>query len=146
MKRKYVPDLTRQMAVCEANYARIFKLMPDMDDRDSREFQLVSGEHQAQVRIDVVERFTYTSTLQVSQIGCNGSEWLESPTLIVRLYHDASMAEVICMKSLRQLSGVYPYPNREMRQPDEKVQLNHYLGEWLSHCLSHGQIAEPVFS
>jgi len=146
MKRKYVPDLTRQMAICEANYARLVKLMPDTDTCDLREFQVVWGEHQAHIRIEVEERFTYTTTLQISQQDMLVESWLESPALVVRLYHDAGMAEVICMKRRRQLSGVYPYPNREMRQPDEKVQLNSYLGEWLSHCLQYGQVVEPVYS
>ncbi|QEQ95655.1 DUF1249 domain-containing protein [Neptunomonas concharum] len=147
MKRKYVPDLTKQMAVCEANYARLNKLMPDLEGCDRREFQIEWGEsHQAHIRIEVEERFTYTTTLQISQNLKGASDWLDSPALVVRLYHDAAMAEVICMKRRRQLSGVYPYPNREMHQPDEKVQLNNYLGEWLSHCLNHGQMLEPVFS
>lgn len=146
MKRKYVPDLTRQMAVCEANYARLLKLMPDLDDVDNRDFVVRASGHEMQVRIEVVERFTYTTTLQVSQQHLHRSDWLEAPALVVRLYHDALMAEVICMKRRRQLSGVYPYPNREMHQPDEKVQLNDYLGEWLSHCLTFGQHSEPVYS
>ncbi len=146
MKRKYVPDLTRQMAICEVNYARLNKLMPDLEECDMREFQLVWGKHQVQIRFEVEERFVYTTTLQISQQEHNGSSWLESPALVVRLYHDARMAEVICLKRRRQLSGAYPYPNRDMHQPDEKVQLNHYLGEWLSHCQQYGQLIEPVFS
>ncbi len=146
MKRKYVPDLTKQMAICEANYARLYKLMPEMDEQDLREFNVVWGEHSMCMRLEMIERFSYTSTLQISQQASKELSWLESPALIVRLYHDAGMAEVICMKRRRQLSGVYPYPNREMHQPDEKVQLNHYLGEWLGHCLSYGQLIEPVFA
>ncbi len=146
MKRKYVPDLTRQMAICEVNYARLNKLMPDLEACDMREFQLVWGEHQVQIRFEVEERFVYTTTLQISQQEQSGSSWLESPALVVCLYHDACMAEVICLKRHRQLSGAYPYPNRDMHQPDEKVQLNHYLGEWLSHCQQYGQLIEPVFS
>lgn len=145
-KRKYVPDLTRQMSVCEANYARLNRLMPDMEKLDSRSFRISVGDHYSTIQIDVEERFTYTTTLQISQNEQSGSDWLDSPALVVRLYHDACMAEVICMKRRRQLSGAYPYPNRDMRQPDEKVQLNDYLGEWLSHCLQHGHQDDAVYS
>jgi uncharacterized protein YqiB (DUF1249 family) len=31
-----------------------------------------------------------------------------------------------------------------MHQPDEKSQLNLFLGEWLSHCLARGHELEPV--
>ena len=51
MKRKYVPDLTRQMAQCEANYARMLKLLPDLDTRDVREFQVCWRQHQLVVRL-----------------------------------------------------------------------------------------------
>jgi len=145
MKRKYVPDLTRQMALCEANYARMLKLLPDLDTRDTREFQVCWRQHQVVVRLQVEERFAYTTTVLVQQRHEGVSPWLEPPTLVVRLYHDAAMAEVICLKSRRQLAGVYGYPNRDMHHPDEKAQLNDYLGEWLNQCLSHGHHNEPVF-
>ena len=146
MKRKYIPDLSRQMSMCEANYVRIMKLMPDLDDCDQREFQVSWSGHQAFLRLKVDERFKYTSTVLISHSYENSSPWLDTPGMVVRLYHDASMAEVICMQKRKQLSGVYSYPNQKMRQPDEKLQLNEYLGEWLSECLSHGHIMEPVFS
>lgn len=146
MKRKYVPDLTRQMSTCEANYARILKLMPDLDSCDQRQYQVSWPEHQAHLRLEVEERFKYTSTLLISHSYGEGSPWLEMPGLVVRLYHDAGMAEVICMQRRKQLFGSYPYPNRAMHHPDEKVQLNEYLGEWLTECLTHGHSTEPVFS
>jgi uncharacterized protein YqiB (DUF1249 family) len=31
-----------------------------------------------------------------------------------------------------------------MHQPDEKAQLNVFLGEWLSHCLALGHEFEAV--
>lgn len=145
MKRKYIPDLTRQMALCEANYARLMKLLPDLDSCDERCYQLSWPDHQALLRLQVDERFTYTTTLLVTPQHEHDSPWLQPPRLVVRLYHDAGMAEVICQRRRKQLSGVYSYPNRQMSHPDEKVQLNQFLGEWLSHCLSHGHIREPVF-
>lgn len=145
MKSKYVPDLSRQMAQCEANYWRILKLMPDFDACDEREFQISHEAINARIRLRVDERFAYTSTLEISQQDSGESRWLEAPVLQVRMYHDATMAEVVCIRR-RQMAGVYPYPNPLMHQPDEKAQLNSYLGEWLSHCLSHGHMVEPVYA
>ncbi|WP_432697461.1 DUF1249 domain-containing protein [Marinobacterium sp. YM272] len=145
MKRKYVPDLTRQSSVCEANYARLLKLLPDLDTQDQREYQISWQGRSAVVRLQVEERFRYTSTVMVSQQMESDSRWLDAPQLLVRLYHDAGMAEVICIRQRRQLSGRYPYPNPQMHQPDEKAQLNDFLGECLSQCLSHGHLMEPVF-
>ncbi|HBX56798.1 MAG TPA: DUF1249 domain-containing protein, partial [Pseudomonas sp.] len=58
--------------------------------------------------------------------------------------HDARMAEVISAQSARRFRSIYPYPNAAMHQPDEKTQLNLFLGEWLSHCLACGHELEPV--
>jgi hypothetical protein len=134
------------MADCDANYHRLMRLMPDMDHSDCREFHISWRNHLAVVRLCVDERFKYTTTLCVMQEFGNIS-WLQMPTLVVRLYHDARMAEVICRKKRRQLRGRYPYPNEQMHHPDEKAQLNQYLGEWLSHCLAHGHTTDNlVFS
>jgi uncharacterized protein YqiB (DUF1249 family) len=125
---------------------RIMKLLPDLDNCDEREFQVSWPEHSAYLRLKVDERFKYTSTVLVSHRYETNSPWLESPGLVVRLYHDASVAEVICMQRRKQLSGAYPYPNPNMHLPDEKLQLNEYLGEWLSECLRYGHLMEIVFS
>ncbi|WP_027858886.1 DUF1249 domain-containing protein [Marinobacterium jannaschii] len=144
MKRKYVPDLTRQTAQCEANYARMLKLLPDIDDCGERDFHVRWQQHQTVVRLSVEERFKYTTTVRLSYQHDGQSPWLEAPALLIRLYHDARVAEVVCLQR-SQLSGVYPYPNREMHQPDEKLQLNEYLGEWLGHCLDRGHHPDPVY-
>lgn len=125
---------------------RIMKLLPDLDNCDEREFQVSWPEHSAYLRLKVDERFKYTSTVLVSHRYETNSPWLESPGLVVRLYHDASVAEVICMQRRKQLSGAYPYPNPNMHLPDEKLQLNEYLGKWLSECLRYGHLMEIVFS
>lgn len=62
----------------------------------------------------------------------------------VRLYHDASVAEVVKCQRYQSFSPRYEYPNVDMHQIDEKVQMNRFLGELLSHCLSHGRMAENV--
>ncbi|OMH38328.1 DUF1249 domain-containing protein [Motiliproteus sp. MSK22-1] len=162
MKKKYVPDLSRQMASCEANYLRLIKLMPDMDKCDERFFHVLWHHHRATVELSVEERFAYTTTIKVqqrydrlehdesSQSSASDSEqnysqhaWINMPALIVRIYHDARMAEVICQQR-RQLKGCYPYPNKQMHHPDEKAQLNQYLGEWLTQCLAHGHSSDQL--
>ncbi len=48
------------------------------------------------------------------------------------------MAEVTDFQRERHFSGRYRYPNVRMHQPDEKLQINRFLGEWLAHGLAHG--------
>jgi len=143
LKKRYVPDLRAQMACCESNYSKLLRLLPDFDEVDQHQFQISWQQHRAQVEIQVLERFAYTSTLAIEQ-RYQENRWIQMPVLIVRLYHDARMAEVVCRKQRSQLRGRYPYPNQQMHQPDEKAQLNAYLSEWLNQCLAHGHSTETV--
>jgi len=150
MKTKYVPDLSKHMALCEANYARLLKLMADIDQCQQRDFVIDIGEHQSIVSLQVQERFKFTTTVLVSQSQGNAIQsakikQLFSPQLQVRLYHDAKMAEVINPHKRSQLQGSYRYPNDAMFHVDEKIQLNEYLAQWLSHCLSHGYQSRQAY-
>lgn len=122
--------------ICETNYARLQKLLPA--GLSVREFRTSWHHHDYRVEIRREEEFAYTSTWSVSYWPETASPWFNPQTLMVRLYHDARMAEVVCMKRRKQLDGRYAYPNPQMFQPDEKYQLNHHLAEWLTHCISSG--------
>lgn len=144
LRERYRVDLIELQAACEANYARLMRLLPDMREAASaRRVALSQGDHLLGVlALEVLETCPYTSTLQVRQE--HSLPWLPVPRLEVRVYHDARMAEVVCAQSARRFRGIYPYPNAAMHQPDEKTQLNLFLGEWLSHCLACGHELEPV--
>ncbi|MFZ6046117.1 DUF1249 domain-containing protein [Pseudomonas sp. CR3202] len=144
LRDRYRVDLIGLQAACEANYARLMSLLPQMREvRGSRRVALSQGERLLGVlALEVVEACPYTTTLQVRQE--YSLPWLPSPQLEVRVYHDARMAEVVGAENARRLRSVYPYPNADMHQPDEKSQLNLFLGEWLSHCLACGHELEPV--
>lgn len=151
MKDKYIPNLTKQMAVCEANYARLLKLLPDIDDCQQRDFTIDSAESSLKISLKVTERFKFTTSLLISQHvgGEQASEQIQqliSPQLQVRMYHDARMAEVISLLNRAQLKGKYSYPNKEMYQVDEKQQLNDHLAQWLGHCLNHGYPSQEFFT
>ena len=137
-KQKYKIDLAGQLAECEANYLRIMKLLPDMSFVDSREFGVeFAGGTPVDIRITVTERCKYTTMLQVSQLQAS-TQWSNAPCFVLRVYHDAQMAEVIAFDRHHRLYPRYEYPNSNMYQCNEKAQLNLFLGEWLSHCLRYG--------
>ena len=137
MRRRYVPDLTALMAECEANYLRLNKLLPTLEENDEREFVLEQAGEEIQVVIRVQERFSHTLTLEF-WIGQALHPELPATCLTIRLYQDVRMAEVVDARGGRQIKGVHYYPNEWMQQPDEKHQLNAYLGQWLRHCLERG--------
>jgi uncharacterized protein YqiB (DUF1249 family) len=137
---RYRIDLSAHIAECDANYLRLMKLAPDLDRSELRVLRLVIADRTVSVRIRLLERCPYTSLIEVSQ-----HPWLEglafelpAPRLTVRMYHDARSAEVIEFQAGRRFHPVYAYPNDEMRQRDEKAQINRFLAEYLSACLYHG--------
>ena len=138
LRERYRVDLVELQAACEANYARLMRLLPHMREHSqSRRVALSQGEHLLGVlALDVLESCPYTTTLRVRQE--HSLPWLPVPHLEVQVYHDARMAEVVSAEHTRRLRSIYPYPNEAMHQPDEKAQLNLFLGEWLSHCLACG--------
>lgn len=144
-KRRYSVDLAGLQATCEMNYWRLQRLMPDWQARDSWQVLLQQGEQPAQtLLLEVIERCRYTTTIRLHYPRRN--LWLHALQMEVRLYHDAHMAEVVAAYDQRRFAGVYPYPNEQMLQPDEKHQLNVFLGEWLGHCQQLGLSDLPSFA
>lgn len=140
---RYKVDLAVQQACCEANYARLLKLMPAFTAADHWQYDVQAGEQRWQIRLRVTERARYTTMVEVTQH--NGlQQWGSSPTLQVRLYHDASMAEVTAWQGHQRLRPRYDYPNRNMYQRDEKAQFDRFLEDWLSFSLAHGQSCSVV--
>ncbi|MDE0224012.1 MAG: DUF1249 domain-containing protein [Gammaproteobacteria bacterium] len=153
-RKRYSIDLNAHMAVCEANYARLMRLMHMLDDRDRSAFAMTLGEIEPHVTLRVVARYKYTTEVELTQHHARegvseedvseenvSEEVLETApetTLSVRMYHDAKCAEVIAFQDQRAFRAVYGYPNRQMRHPDEKVQVNRFLGEFLHMCITHG--------
>ncbi len=137
MKRKrYSIDLPAHMAECDANYLRIMKLFPNLRENDVSVFGVMIADQAAEVSIAVLERSPYTTLIKLRQLP--EAPWGTNPMMTVRLYHDARSAEVVEYQRARHFKAVYAYPNDSMRQRDEKVQVNRFLGEFLSYCLTHG--------
>lgn len=140
-KVRYRVNLPLQMAECEANYARLKKLLANV--LDERQFAVSRGAQVWLHKILIVERSPYTTTLQLTQKADQAAgTWLQMPCLTVRMYHDAGLAEVLAWEGHKRLRPRYDYPNQSMYQCDEKLQINQFLGEWLSLCLCQGHGVE----
>ena len=144
--QKYNMDLPAHMAECDANYLRLNKLFPDMAETDRAAITLELNGQRLWVCMEVLERSPYTTLIRLSQHP--DAPWNHRARMTVRLYHDARSAEVVEYQGKKHfLRAVYDYPNKDMRQPDEKAQINRFLGEYLAHCLSHGVATEaPVLA
>ena len=133
IESRYSVNLGDLHSICEANYLRLTKAFPGYEN--TNRIELVSGV--LSLRIEVIERCRYTTTLRLVQIG-PATLPRAVIRLDVRLYHDAKMAEVVMLQRHNQLQGRYHYPNPAMYQRDEKLQQNHYVAELLSILLISG--------
>ena len=138
-KSVYKVNLIRQHCLCESNYYKLLKLLPDLDQQDDYTLLVSHSEHQGQMHFHVQTRARYTTTLRIT-FEAGWSHWLALPTMQVQLYHDAAMAEVISVQKIRYFEPVYTYPNDKMLLPDEKEQLNSFLSDWLNFCFSSGHV------
>ena len=111
----------------------MLKLLPDCDTHDLR-YEFEVSEH-LKYRIQIKDSSRYTSTLEMAQVSANSPAFLQ-PKMIIRLYHDAKLAEVLEAQRTSRLKPVYEYPNLNMHQRNEKHMVNVFLAEWLHFCLS----------
>lgn len=138
---RYTVDLMHLQSVCERNYWRLKKLLPELAARAHFRFhwtQPGNAQH-AELNILVEERSAYTTTLMISQT-TGRLPWCPRLDMQVRLYHDAGMAEVLSFQMARRILAKNRYPNPAMHARDEKTQVNEFLAECLEHCLREGYI------
>ncbi|PMR73759.1 DUF1249 domain-containing protein [Billgrantia endophytica] len=134
----YVTDLKGLQGECSANYLRLTRLLGDLAAGETRELDLTGKRGRfGTLLLTVLERAPYTTIMRVAQSGLM-DKLIDPPRMRVHLYHDVRMAEVTDFQRERHFDGRYRYPNLRMFQPDEKLQLNRFLGEWLAHGLAHG--------
>ncbi|MGL6027087.1 MAG: DUF1249 family protein [Vibrio sp.] len=138
-RKPYHVDLRELMRVYETNYAKLNALLPAQPEvGEQRCYQAAQMAYQLEVR----EVTKYTTLLEI----CQSDDWsaFPLPTMSVRLYHDARVAEVCSTLPRERVLPCYDYPNQNMVQPDEKAQLNRFLGDWLTFCLKYGISRSPI--
>ena len=168
-KSNYSIDLIKQMAECDANYIRLLKLVPQLRayrDRSAMGYPLLDSDisnkepekilegltsefciadfynssQKVTVKIKILEAFKYTTIMEITQQP-ELKKWMTNSPMLVRVYHDASTAEVVSYQGHRNLKPRYSQPNPKMYHADEKMQVNKFLGECLTHCLKAGRSA-----
>lgn len=138
-RQSYHVDLALLMRSYETNYAKLNALLPvNAQTGDKRCYQAAQMLYQ----LSVLEVTKYTTLVEVCQ--SDDEPVFPLPTMTVRLYHDARVAEVISSGAFRRIEAKYDYPNNQLMQRDEKHQLNLFLGEWLTFCLKSGISRTPI--
>ena len=143
--RQYQPQLPDFLSLCERNYARLNRLLPQKFAPGLQWSIAISSQQHYQ--LSVLECGPFTTRLQIELLSTTQSVSgisLLSPSFDVQLYHDAQLAEVVRMARHRKFAARYPYPNPQMMQPDEKRQINLLLADWLKLCLAQGYQATTM--
>ncbi|MDF7681865.1 DUF1249 family protein [Enterobacteriaceae bacterium ESL0689] len=138
--KRYTPDFPAMMRLCETNFAQLHRLLPSTDTIGARATYQVNH---VQYRLTLVESTRYTSLVSIEQVVPVMNAW-GFPTMMVRLYYDARVAEVCSTRQISHFKAKYDYPNKKLHQRDEKYQINQFLADWLRYCLAHRAMAIPV--
>lgn len=154
-RKKYQPNLVSLMTLCANNYVLLLKIQADKTALNQQRHFFINDYLSYSVTVNEVTRYTTLLSfeqkpLKTSELKANDSSQIKTkaktltsalhPRMIIRLYHDAQMAEVISSQGVFQVKPRYDYPNKNMHQQDEKQQINQFLNEWLHLCLEHGQV------
>jgi len=130
------------MAVYERNFRHLLSLVPGLP-RLERPVALEAPGLPA-IFLQVAERSRYTLCVVLHQRLGLERRGVRDPSMRVRVYWDARLAEVVAYQGHRHFRPSYPYPNPWMLQRHEKRQVNRFLGEWLGHCLGRGYRCRPA--
>lgn len=145
----YRVNLASLMGLCANNYLLLIKLIGDQVALDDNRLFFINDKLSYRIMINEVTKYTslihFEQTLprEKSQKRLATPTALSSallPSMTIRLYHDAKVAEVISTQNIRQIKPRYDYPNKQMHQQNEKQQTNLFLHEWLKLCLALGQV------
>ena len=129
------------MKIYEDNFRRLMLLMPRL-----KVFAELSHctYRQDGLHVDVLEKHKYTTVVKLTQnLPLNFLSTAVS-SMVVRVYHDAEVAEVLSYQRQYRFKAKYDYPNPEMCQVREKLRVNEFLGEWLDFCLAGGTPVRAV--
>ncbi|NDL63619.1 DUF1249 family protein [Acerihabitans arboris] len=140
MIKRYTPDFPEMMRLCETNFAQLRRLLPRTNEVGDTITYQVNG---ASYRLTILEATRYTTLVQILQTEPLASFW-SLPSMSVRLYRDAMVAEVCSSQQIYRFKARYDYPNKKLHQRDEKHQINQFLADWLRYCLAYGAMAVPV--
>ncbi len=149
-RTRYQPNLVSLMTLCANNYLLLLKLQADKTQLSQQRHFFINDHLAYVVTVNEVTRYTSLLTFEqkafeqktLDQVTIKTKAFINSfhPRMIIRLYHDARMAEVISSQDIFQVKPRYDYPNKNMHQQDEKQQINQFLNEWLHLCLEHGKV------
>ena len=135
-------DLPALMELYELNYIQLRRLVPDLGALQDHSVSKVNGAIDLHLRIR--ERTRYTTTMNLSHQFAEGDDLCLAPDVVVRVYHDAQLAEVISHSRRRDWREAGYDRFRSRYSVEAKWQVNRFLHKWLAYCLQQGHGFPPT--
>lgn len=135
-------DLPALMELYELNYIQLRRLVPDVNAIDDLIVSQADGA--LPLHLTVQERCKYTTTLHLTYHFNEGDGDYPAPDLLVRMYHDAQVAEVIARGRPRGCRDADYDRFQHQYSIEAKWQVNRFLHKWLGYCLRQGHGFSPV--
>ncbi len=127
------------MDLYECNYIGIRRLAPVIPAPGQPLISLCPGN--LALHLTVLERFRYTSEINLTYHFFKSEGVVAEPDLRVRVYHDARLAEVMSA----HLRHWPPFEaDSENSHLYQRWRTNRFLYKWLSYCLRQGHCFEPA--
>jgi uncharacterized protein len=124
------------MSLYESNYIRLAWLVPDLHTVQGAQTSQVAGD--CPLHLEVAERSRYTTTLRLTYIFDEAGAPLADPDLMIRVYHDARLAEVQACARWHRHSLLESLRSQLARQLGERWLRNIMLNKWLDYCVERG--------
>lgn len=127
--------------VCESNYQKLFKLIPDL--MVFKQTAIGLAPHHTTLHLEIIERTPHTLTMELGHCFNKNRNELMAPAVKIRVYLDAQLAEVLSDHARAGVAQVFKDPGLSREIMNYKWRLNYFLQKWLDHCLKNDYLFSP---
>jgi hypothetical protein len=131
---KSLPKTSHQLAVCEANFLRLKKILNNFSVNKYL-FETINPDSSSnKISFNVIHRTKHTLIIEAKQK--IKLKKMESLIIRIQISLDAKLAEVISFQGERAVPYFMKVLKTQSR--DEKIQQNRFLTEWLENIFANG--------
>ena len=131
---KSLPKTSHQLAVCEANFLRLKKILNNFSVNKYL-FETINPDSSSNpISFNIIHRTKHTLTIEAKQK--IKLKKMENLIIRIQISLDAKLAEVISFQGERAVPYFMKILKTQSR--DEKIQQNRFLTEWLENIFANG--------
>ena len=131
---KSLPKTSHQLAVCEANFLRLKKILNNFSVNKYL-FETINHDSSSNpISFNVIHRTKHTLIIEAKQK--IKLKKMENLIIRIQISLDAKLAEVISFQGERAVPYFMKVLKTQSR--DEKIQQNRFLTEWLENIFANG--------